>query len=92
MNILFLGKIFILLFWGFVGGVRWMGYLGESQGYAQVTSPFELIQNSKSNQGKNHDENHVRKEREGKSGKKREGKIQAVTVTCPRFDCRYHHT
>jgi len=53
--------------------------LGESQGYAQVTSPFELIQKSKSNQGKNHDEIQVRKEREGKSGKKREGKIQAVT-------------
>ena len=53
--------------------------MGESQGYAQVTSPFELIQKSKSNQGKNHDENQVRKEREGKSGKKREGKIQALT-------------
>ena len=53
--------------------------MGESKGYAQVTSPFELIQKSKSNQSKNHDENQVRKEREGKSGKKREGKIQAVT-------------
>ena len=79
MNIFLLGKIFILLFWGFVGGIREIGHLGESQGYAQVTSPFELIQKSKSNQGKNHDENQVRKKREGKSGKKREDKMQAVT-------------
>ena len=60
--------------------------MGESQGNAQVTSPFEFIQKSKSNQGQNHDENQVRKEREGKSGKKREGKIQAVTISIAIFD------
>ena len=44
MNIFLLGKIFILLLWGFVGGIREIGHLGESQGYAQVPSPFEMIQ------------------------------------------------
>ena len=48
-----------------------MGHLGESQGHAQVTSPFELIlKNSKPRQMKAN-ANHVRK--------KREGKNQAVT-------------
>ena len=51
-----------------------IGHLGESQGYAQVTSPFQMIPKPKSKQGKNQ----VRKQREGKSGKR--GKIQAVTL------------
>ena len=50
---------------------RWMGHLGESQGHAKVTSPFELIlKNSKPRQMKAN-ANQVRK--------KREGKNQAVT-------------
>ena len=33
-----------LIILGFVGRIMYIGHLGESQGYAQVTSPYEVIQ------------------------------------------------
>ena len=78
MNIFLLGKIFILLFWEFVGGISKIGHLGESQGYAQVTSPFELIQNPNQIRVKTTVKTKSGKERR-QVRKKRERKIQAVT-------------
>ena len=86
MNIFLLWKIFIWFFWGFIGGIKWIGHLGESQGYAQVTSPFEMIQNPNQVRAKTTIKTKSGKEREGKSRKKRGGKIHAVTVVGKRSE------
>ena len=48
----------------------------ESQGYDQVTSPSEMIPKPKSKQGRNH----VRKQREGMTGKRERAKSRLSHV------------
>ena len=53
--------------------------MGESQGYAQVTSPFEMIQNPNQARAKTTVKTTSRRREKASPKKEREGKIQAVT-------------